>query len=76
MDEHTVPKHLTAFTSKFQFLSVFVSSPSESQGSYEPLILKFYSLRKHPFLLALRRWGRFAAAKSEEKRMFSQAKKF
>ena len=38
------------------------------------------SLRKHPFwLLALRRWGRFAfppretapAAKSEEKRMFS-----
>ena len=41
------------------------------------------SLRKHPFwLLALRRWGRFArrkrktspAAKSEEKRMFSQAR--
>ena len=40
------------------------------------------SLRKHQFLLALRRWGRFArvpsretspAAKSEEKRMFSQA---
>ena len=43
-------------------------------------------LGKHPFLLALRRWGRFArrndvppsetspAAKSEEKRMFSQAK--
>ena len=33
------------------------------------------SLRKHPFLLALRRLGRFAspAAKSEEKRMFSQA---
>ena len=43
------------------------------------------SLRKHPFLLALRRWGRFArrnvvpprqtspAAKSEEKRMSSQA---
>ena len=30
------------------------------------------SLRKHPFLLALRLWGRFAA-KSEEKRMFSQA---
>ena len=30
------------------------------------------SLRKHPFLLALRRCGRFAA-KSEEKRMFSQA---
>ena len=29
------------------------------------------SLRKHPFLLALRRWGRFA--RSEEKRMFSQA---
>ena len=29
-------------------------------------------LRKHPFLLALRRWGRFAT-KSEEKRMFSQA---
>ena len=34
------------------------------------------SLRKHPFLLALRRWGRFARmkTKSEEKRMFSQAK--
>ena len=41
-----------------------------------------FSLRKHPFLLALRRCGRFArnvhsetstAAKSEEKRMFSQA---
>ena len=43
-------------------------------------------LGKHPFLLALRRWGRFArrnevppretspAAKSEEKRMFSQPK--
>ena len=43
-------------------------------------------LGKHPFLLALPRWGRFArrndvppsetspAAKSEEKRMFSQAK--
>ena len=30
------------------------------------------SLRKHPFLLALRRWGRFAW-KSEEKLMFSQA---
>ena len=30
-----------------------------------------FSLRKHPFLLALRRWGCFA--KSEEKRMFSQA---
>ena len=37
-----------------------------------------YSLRKHPFLLALRRWGRLTspAAKSEEKRMFSQAKGF
>ena len=39
-----------------------------------------HSLRKHPFLLAVRRWGRFAppretspAANSEEKRMFSQA---
>ena len=44
------------------------------------------SLGKDPFLLALRRWGRFArrndvrpretspAAKSEEKRMLSQAK--
>ena len=31
----------------------------------------FFSLRKHPFLLAPRRWGRLA--KSEEKRMFSQA---
>ena len=33
------------------------------------------SLRKHPFLHAPRRWGRFVSpvAKSEEKRMFSQA---
>ena len=30
------------------------------------------SLQKHPFLLALRLWGRFPR-KSEEKRMFSQA---
>ena len=30
------------------------------------------SLQKHPFLLALRLWGRFLR-KSEEKRMFSQA---
>ena len=44
---------------------------------------QFCSLQKHPFLLPLRRWGRVArnrppretspAAKSEEKRMFSQA---
>ena len=41
---------------------------------------KLISLRKHPFLLSLRRWGRFSetspavpAAKREEKRMFSQA---
>ena len=43
------------------------------------------SLRKHPFLLALRRWGRFAfppretapATKSEEpERMFSQTSFF
>ena len=33
---------------------------------------EFSSLRKYPFLLALRR----SAAKSEEKRMFSQAKNF
>ena len=32
------------------------------------------NLRKHPFLRALRRWGRFE--KSEEKRMFSQATKW
>ena len=37
------------------------------------------SLRKHPFFLALRRWGRFAqgrpqrAAKSQKERIFSQA---
>ena len=31
------------------------------------------SLRKHPFLHALRRWGNVPAAKSAEKRMFSQA---
>ena len=38
-----------------------------------------HSLRKHPFLLALRRWGvsreTSPATKSEEKRMFSQARK-
>ena len=38
----------------------------------------FTSLRKHPFLLALRRWvpprETSPAAKSKEKRMFSQAK--
>ena len=41
------------------------------------LSLENVSLRKHPFLLALRRWGCFAfpAAKSEEKRMLSQARK-
>ena len=50
-------------------------------------IEKAGSLRKHPFLLALRRWGRFArrkvappretssAVKSEEKQMFSQARR-
>ena len=53
-------------------------------GALEGLLAKLISvegvcsLRKHPFLLALRRWGRFArnvpAAKSEEKRMFSQAR--
>ena len=38
------------------------------------------SLRKHPFHLALRRWGRFKrprsspASKSEEKRVFSKAR--
>ena len=42
--------------------------PLRSSSSY------FRSLRKHPFLLALRRWERFApATKSEEKRMLSQA---
>ena len=53
--------------------------------SYFELRLPVISLRKHPFLLALRRRGRFArrndvppremspSAKSEEKRMFSQA---
>lgn len=30
--------------------------------------MNFSSLRKHPFVLAVRRWGRFAS-----KRMFSQA---
>ena len=41
------------------------------------LSLENVSLRKHPFLLALRRWGCFAfpAAMSEEKRMLSQARK-
>ena len=52
-------------------------------GAYHPREselagLQSGSLRKHPFLLALRRWGRFAqrtspAGKSEEERMFSQA---
>ena len=59
-----------------------------SQGVVEPVGLadvrrRISSLRKRPFLLSLRRWGRFArrnakhetspAAKREEKRMFSQA---
>ena len=30
--------------------------------------LSFDSLRKHPFLLALRRWGRFARRRGEERR--------
>ena len=45
--------------------------------------MNFSNLRKHPFVLALRRWGRFArrnetspAAKSEDKRMFSQPLEF
>ena len=44
----------------------------------------FLACRKHPFVLALCRWGRFPfppretapAAKSEEKQMFSQASFF
>ena len=47
-----------------------------------PFVKSEISLRKHPFLLALRRWDvsrvspreTSPAAKSEEKRMFSQAK--
>ena len=47
-------------------------------NKHQPVITNWHSLRKHPFLLALRRWGRFPRetspeAKSEEKRMFSQA---
>ena len=47
-------------------------------GAYHPREselagLQSGSLRKHPFLLALRRWGTSPAGKSEEERMFSQA---
>ena len=45
---------------------------SATERRYDP------AQRKHPFLLALRRWGRLARrrpqrAKSKEKRVFSQA---
>ena len=44
---------------------------------FRPRTYRKDSLRKHPFLLALRRWGRFARnvpiGEEEEKRMFSQA---
>ena len=44
-------------------MGVFTKSKSASadQGSDDTLrsILKISSLRKHPFLHALRRWGRF-----------------
>ena len=42
--------------------------------SYFLRVASISSLRKHPFLLALRRWRETSpAAKSEETRMFSQA---
>ena len=55
------------------------ASLAEKKEKFMPVLA---SLRKHPFLLALRRWGRFAfppretspAAKREEKRMFSQVR--
>ena len=53
-----------------QLLLIAVETLKKSKSFFGQLEA---SLRKHPFLLALRRWGRFAAAKSEEKRMFSQA---
>ena len=49
-----------------------VADPGEGPGGAAPPPPS-PSLRKHPFLLALRRCGRFAA-KSDEKWMFSQAR--
>ena len=46
-EDHTQP----TYGSKFPFLTVAWLAQLGERGS---------SLRKHPFLLALRRWGRFA----------------
>ena len=50
-----------------EFLTFFLQSSQSHDTADNELILTLgktdfsnYSLRKHPFLLALRRWGRFA----------------
>ena len=71
------PTVLHSFSGKHACVSLKIDETCVRDG--------FFSLRKQPFLLALRRCGRFArrnvretssAAKSEEKRLFSQARFF
>ena len=57
---------------KQQFLTESVKSLGGGEPPYKSDRDARCSLQKHPFLLALRLWGRFLR-KSEEKRMFSQA---
>ena len=57
---------------KQQFLTESVKSLAGGELPYKSDRDALCSLQKHPFLLALRLWGRFLR-KSEEKRMFSQA---
>ena len=70
---------------KQEYNTILDDADSANRNNFVPS-RSLTSLRKHPFLLALRRWGRFArrnvvppretspAAKSEEKRTFSQAR--
>ena len=70
-------RNQTTFSGKHACVSLKIDETCVHDG--------FFSLRKQPFLLALRRCGRFArrnvretssAAKSKEKRLFSQARFF
>ena len=70
-------RNQTTFSGKHACVSLKIDETCVRDG--------FFSLRKQPFLLALRRRGRFArrnvretssAAKSEEKRLFSHARFF
>ena len=71
--------NMTSKCSKLKFLrsmKVQTTKNCYSYVFYNTIDSFDFSLRKHPFLLALRRWERFEtspAAKSEEKWMFSQA---